>query len=193
MAIVIMALCGCGTVTQLAAERKADGINAKYAKLFSQKESINRLRTKILIPPEQNRTLEQLSDNSFPSEPEKIAISDYDRILTAYEAEFLSLMEADAIKAEVPIARDFVAASRHNRLELFRGLISYGQYNRNAKALRDTLDKLLSQVAQMTDEQRRQAWANAFTSFSAAQAQGQRSIIRTNCTTYGDSTNCVSR
>ncbi len=192
-AIVAITLTGCGTVSQLTADRKANEINAKYVKLYSQAESINRLRTKILIPPEENRTLEQLSDDSFPSSFEKEALLIFDRIATAYEAEFLLFMEADAIKAEVPITRDFVASSRDNRLDLFRGLISFGQYNRNAKALRDTFDKLISQVAQMTDEQRRQAWANAFTSFSAAQAQGQRSPIKTNCTSYGSSTSCTSR
>lgn len=190
LAIVVLAsLFGCAGVQQ----REVDEITSKHEAMMASDSLVMRLEGKVRLRATEELTLMQLSDDSFPDASQKESILAWDRNRTQQESETLRLFDAKGIPGNSAIVRQFYGASKGNRLALYQGAISFGEFNRTQKKLFEIQMQLIGKLNAANAQQARAAWNDALKSMDDSFQARQRSTVNTNCYSYGNSVSCTSR
>lgn len=175
---------------------------------------IDPIRNKLTIETGQDASLAMLTDNSFASDEEKVSIAVLDTIHNDCTGLVIEVLKKYLPSDYSALAQEFLHRTRHNKYELYSNKISFGQYNMANQSANLALAKTISELDSKYQEviQRQQA---AVAQQQAAQSQqlmnalgamyminqaaqprytapAPRMPMRTNCNTYGVSTNCTT-
>jgi len=136
-------------------------------------------------------SIAQLSDPTFPTEEQRNAVLVWDKVVQDYMTNATAAVGVTS--PESTLLREATGAGQNNRLELYRGLISFGQFNQNAKKLYEVVMQMYGRIEQANAEQTRAAWAQAMQNYQNSQPiriQNQTAPSTTNCTRVGNNVNC---
>lgn len=186
---ILLSLVGCAGVQQ----REVDELEAKRYSTLMSDPSIQRLVGKVTLQKSDDYTLKMLSDDSFPDALQKESVLALDRIASAYGQEFIQLLETKGAPGNSTIVRQYFGASKDNRLALYQGAISFGEFNRTQKKLYEIQMQLIGKINAANAQQARAAWDDALKSMGDSFQARQRSTVNTNCYSYGNSVSCTSR
>ncbi len=191
LTFLIAFLSGCGVIAQRQNDADIKKLNQIVIDEIAAEPKMKLLEGKIALPPKTDWTLAQLADTSYPDAAQKDALSVYDGIATRNNARVKDFLANEP--AMLPIMNDYMNETQNNRLALYQGKITFGEYNQYSKKLFEVRQNLLANLSRITQEQQRQAWANAMNSMSESfQRAATNRPINTNCYSNGSYTNCTT-
>jgi hypothetical protein len=180
MAVV---LGGCAAAMQ----RNADDLNAQMTKRLKSDPALAIIATKIPLDGVDKATIAQMADTSYANEEEKKALLVLDAIQNEYTDRFLKEVASSGHPVGYAINQEFFSAAKNILLSLYQGKITFGESVQQSKKAYEIQVQMVSRLNAYSADQARRAFGEALTSYQASQP------IRTNCTSFGGSTNCVTR
>jgi hypothetical protein len=197
---VFISLSGCAAIQQHQWSGQLAELNKQYNDDIAAEPKLKVLEGHVLLPPQTDWTLVQLADTSYPDAAQKDAVSALDEIQKRSHARYLSFVSnsgANDANGVLQIDNAYFEESENNRLALYQGKITFGEFNQYQKKLFAVRSSLQARLAKVTQEQQRQEWANALKSMSegfqqAAENARANQPINTHCYTNGAYTNCTS-
>lgn len=182
---VLIGITGCGAI----ALQKVEDLNEQRSTELAAEPLLAHIKQQIPLQKDGEPTLEQLADKSLPNVEQRSAIVALDRILSKYARSGLDLIGQTGQPGETAVLQEYFGATKDNRLALYEGRISFGQFNQTAKRLFEIRQITFDKIYQMNAAQAQKAWANAMNSYNAS----VRRTTNTDCYAVGNSMSCTTR
>lgn len=176
--LITILLTGCAIVESPAANEAKN----KYAANIAAEPKMKFLEGKVMLPPHEDLTLEQLADTTYPDASQKEAILAWDRIRMEYEASVMKLRS-------LSLMIEYYNAAKNLRLALYQGNITFGEFNRK---LKNAYDNVKQKIEEHNDKVRADVSKGLMTRTPDENPQPTHRSTHTDCQTLGNQVSCTT-